>query len=1345
MKSKRIFNALITISCLLINAIAINIINAQTIDTVQAKLAAKNFFVDRLSRSRQLKLKAISTQNLEMFLVHEEKGNISKQNDFKKSSQTFPLYYIFNVKNKINSKDKNGFIIISADQRIHAVLGYSFTEEFSENDQSPAFKEWMNHYKEQIIYAIQNNLTPDPAIRDIWKQYSNKIEFKSTKQLSEVEPLISTKWSQRSYYNNLCPADADISCTGSLNGHVPAGCVAVAMAQIMKYWKYPVTNNPITGYDDPLSYYDDGTSITYGWIPDVGETTYDWDNMPDIIDIAASPDPEQIDAVSTLIYHCGVAVQMNYGPPSKGSGAGSSINAFKDYFKYSPDIQDIDRSNYDNDEDWVNILKNELDNNRPVYYSGYQNDEWDGGHAFVCDGYQDIEPYFHFNFGFGGGGGDAYYYLNDLTPGSRNFNYKQWAIIGITKSALPLFDVDGNGYNIVEIGSQVWMAENLKTTKYNDGTLIPNVTGNTAWAGLNTDAYCWYNNDAATYKGTYGALYNWYTANTGKLCPTGWHVPSSVEWSTFENYLIFNGYNYDGTTSGNNYAKALASTTLWTYSENTGAVGNTDYPSKRNATGFSAVPSGYRSSIGPFNAIEEVTAWWSSSRYNSTYPGERWMAWSTPNLSWAGDHEQTGNPVRCLKNATAGILPVDAGVLTYDNIGTAGEENWYRFLTGMAGTYVIQTYGSTDTYMYLFDSDQTSIITEDNDGAGSGNNSKIVQNLNANTWYYIKIRGYNNSVTGSYSIGVNALPASPTAGNVTVTYDGLFHNAEGSVPNGILIVWYDAAAGGNVTTQPTGKDFGNYTAFAEAVNNVTGYTSALRTQITLTINRRLATWTTNANHKTYGDMDPSPLTTGSGNNFVKADGITATYNRESGETVGDYHITATLSPAGALNNYTIANTGATFTIDKKVASVTPNAASKYCGQMDPVFTGTLTGFLSSDEVSATYSRTAGETVEGSPYTISATLSPVSVVNNYSIAYYTNNFTIMGVSIDASQSSNPVQVGSPSITLSAKVLDANSIPVPGVEVWFSIENGNNQITNYPAVFTAYDGSGVATLTLNGLTSMVDVFKVIVVAGSGCGDAATSVAYLAVYDPTGGFVTGGGWINSPAGAYHADPALTGKVNFGFVSKYKKGSNIPDGNTVFQFHAGDLNFSSLSYDLGSLVIVGYKAIYKGAGTINGISNYKFMVSAVDGDLIGDGGYDKFRVKIWNKTDNSIVYDSNLGGDENDEPLNTLGGGSIVIHKANEKAPKSIQIANFGLNVYPNPFTDHIYFDLQLMTNSKVRLEIYDIRGSKIATVYNDIVVANVGYRFEYVPENFYRGALSYRLIVDERQMFSGTLIHK
>ena len=158
-----------------------------------------------------------------------------------------------------------------------------------------------------------------------------------------------------------------------------------------------------------------------------------------------------------------------------------------------------------------------------------------------------------------------------------------------------------------------------------------------------------------------------------------------------------------------------------------------------------------------------------------------------------------------------------------------------------------------------------------------------------------------------------------------------------------------------------------------------------------------------------------------------------------------------------------------------------------------------------------------------------------------------------------------------------------------------------------------------------------------------------ALLAVYDPTAGFVTGGGWINSPLGAYIANPSLTGKANFGFVSKYQKGANVPTGNTEFQFQEANLNFSSTNFQW--LVIQGStSAQFKGTGTINGKGNYNFMVTVVDGDAFnGTKKPDSFRMKITDAVTAAVVYDNQMGApDTSITPTQQtyLGGGSIVIH---------------------------------------------------------------------------------------------------
>ena len=208
-------------------------------------------------------------------------------------------------------------------------------------------------------------------------------------------------------------------------------------------------------------------------------------------------------------------------------------------------------------------------------------------------------------------------------------------------------DQNGNTVKTVQIGTQTWFAENLKTTTYNDGTTIPNVTDTTAWAALTTGAVCSYNNDESNVA-TYGRLYNWYAVNTRKLCPKGWHVPSNAEWTTLQTYLIANGYNYDGSTTGNYIAKSMASTTGWSSSTTTGAIGNT--PSTNNSSGFTALPGGYRHNDGTFYLVGNYGYWWSSTELNTSYAYYRTLTYNYSNLNSYPSSLVSGFSVRCLKD-----------------------------------------------------------------------------------------------------------------------------------------------------------------------------------------------------------------------------------------------------------------------------------------------------------------------------------------------------------------------------------------------------------------------------------------------------------------------------------------------------------------------------------------------------------------------------------------------------------------------------------------------------------------------------------------------------------------------
>ncbi len=178
-------------------------------------------------------------------------------------------------------------------------------------------------------------------------------------------------------------------------------------------------------------------------------------------------------------------------------------------------------------------------------------------------------------------------------------------------------DIEQNEYQVVKIGNQMWTIENLRTTKFNDGSDIPHVTDSAEWESLNTPGYCYYNN--STNSDTIiknGVLYNWYVVNTKKLAPTGWHVPSESDWDTLQNYLIANGYNWDGTSDSNKISKSLAERTDWKYSSKPQAPGNTKF--KNNKTGFSALPSGFRSNFGKFFRFEQQCFWWSSTEDNES-------------------------------------------------------------------------------------------------------------------------------------------------------------------------------------------------------------------------------------------------------------------------------------------------------------------------------------------------------------------------------------------------------------------------------------------------------------------------------------------------------------------------------------------------------------------------------------------------------------------------------------------------------------------------------------------------------------------------------------------------------
>lgn len=267
---------------------------------------------------------------------------------------------------------------------------------------------------------------------------------------------------------------------------------------------------------------------------------------------------------------------------------------------------------------------------------------------------------------------------------------------------------------------------------------------------------------------------------------------------------------------------------------------------------------------------------------------------------------------------------------------------------------------------------------------------------------------------------------------------------------------------------------------------------------------------------------------------------------------------------------------------------------------------------------------------------------------------------IAVRVTDPQGASAIAQSSVAIANVAPVIDNITAPVDPVQTNIAVNvsasfTDSGKSDTHTATVDWGDGNSTTSdaTTDNGAGSIAEshsytasgVYTVTVTITDDDGDSDTQLyQYVVVYDPDSGFVTGGGQIVSPAGAYVVDPTLTGKAVFGFNAKYKKGQSTPSGNSQFQFKTANLHFHSDSYEW--LVVAGPQAKFKGVGTINGTGSYGFMISAVDGEVNGGGGVDKFRIKIWDVVTDAVVYDSEMGLADDDAPSTAITKGSIVIH---------------------------------------------------------------------------------------------------
>ncbi len=221
--------------------------------------------------------------------------------------------------------------------------------------------------------------------------------------------------------------------------------------------------------------------------------------------------------------------------------------------------------------------------------------------------------------------------------------------IALFQSAGTLTDADGNTYQTIKIGEQIWTAENFRTTSFNDGTPISHDTANASWYGTRTGKYCFYNNttDADSMK-LFGALYNWYAVSEAMIAPRGWHVPTERDWNDLESFLMANGYGWDGATTEGKITKALAAKTTWYPSYNEGAPGNDLL--KNNASGFSALPGGLRFSDGTFIGMTDVGYWWAADQYENSTAYARYIMHNAVSIGRGSKDMVFGYSLRLLKN-----------------------------------------------------------------------------------------------------------------------------------------------------------------------------------------------------------------------------------------------------------------------------------------------------------------------------------------------------------------------------------------------------------------------------------------------------------------------------------------------------------------------------------------------------------------------------------------------------------------------------------------------------------------------------------------------------------------------
>ncbi|MBN2890308.1 MAG: thiol protease/hemagglutinin PrtT [Bacteroidales bacterium] len=504
---------------------------AKEIPINEARIVAKNFLYEKTG-------------------INQSKFSFTESTVAEKGEN---ILYVFNIKN-------GGFVLVAADDNYYPIIGYSFDQNFKTEGQPENVKWWINQYIQDIKYVKENNIKASNS--NLWSYYNISYSEFSQKNSPKtktviVEPLTENiLWNQDAGWNEACPADA-----AGPDGHVYAGCVATAMSIIMKYWNYPINGSGSHSYNS-----------AYGTLTaNYGNTTYMWSYMD-------NTNPNWYSAL--LMYHAGVAVNMGYSPTGSGAYSWDVPTALENYFNYNYSAEYVSKSSY-SEYTWINtILKPQLDAAKPVYYSG--RDDSNGGHAFVCDGYDDSD-YFHYNFGWGG---------------SANGLYSLSSVGGFHNSQAAVINIIPNGNYDYPAAPQTIIGEidtiNLESFKVNlewtaPSTKEKSLTGYDLYRGdaviqnnLSTSTFSFIDENAAAVDNYYGIRAK-YSDGSMSLCAMAFvdatfsvtiHVsntdgdlihPGTAELNGTTTSIGFGSANFYQIPFGYNYNYSLSATGYTTY------------------------------------------------------------------------------------------------------------------------------------------------------------------------------------------------------------------------------------------------------------------------------------------------------------------------------------------------------------------------------------------------------------------------------------------------------------------------------------------------------------------------------------------------------------------------------------------------------------------------------------------------------------------------------------------------------------------------------------------------------------------------------------------------------------